>query len=209
MYAKGHGQYLWDTQGNRYLDCIAGYGVFNLGRNHPVVNQALQDLMNSDYPNLVKMDAPLISGLLAEEFIKRTPGMERVFFANSGAEGVEAAIKFARAATGKSRFIFMDHAYHGLTYGALSLNGDEHFKEGFGDMLQGCSMIHLNDLSALEYELKKKVMWPRLSLSLFKAKVYLSPMIPFSKTLRPCVKNTEAFLLRMKFKPVWVVQVDF
>lgn len=155
-YVRGKGAYLYDEKGNRYLDFIGGYGAFNLGRNHPKISAALKELLDLEYPNLVKMDAPLISGLLAQELVKRVPeGLEQVFFANSGAEGVETALKFSRAASKKPRTVFCKGAFHGLTYGALSVNGDEHFREGFGALLPGCTKVPFNDLSALEQELSQ------------------------------------------------------
>ncbi len=157
VYTKGEGPYLYDSDGNRYLDFICGYGVFNLGRNHPQINAVLKQALDLSYPNLVKMDAPLISGLLAEELVRRMPnGLEMVFFGNSGTEGIETALKFSRAATQKPRTLFAQGAFHGLTLGALSVNGDEHFREGFGKLLGGCDSVPFNDLEALEKELKKK-----------------------------------------------------
>jgi ornithine--oxo-acid transaminase len=84
------------------------------------------------------------------------PYMDKVFFANSGAETVEAAIKFARNATGRNEIVYCDHAYHGLTYGALSLTDDTNFRSGFGPLLQGCSVVPFNDLEALEKALSSK-----------------------------------------------------
>src|SRR3546814_14666520 len=78
------------------------------------------------------------------------PALERVFFCNSGAEAVESAIKFARMATGRSKILYCDHAFHGLTYGALPLNGSEVFRKGFGPLLPDCVQIPFNDLAALE-----------------------------------------------------------
>jgi ornithine--oxo-acid transaminase len=100
IYSRGQGAYLWDTEGNRYLDLLSGFSVFNLGRGHPVVKQAILDVVGMDRPNLVKMDCPLLAGLLAEELVRRMPsGLDAVFFANSGADAVDTALKFARAAT--------------------------------------------------------------------------------------------------------------
>src|SRR5580765_3366676 len=156
-YVRAEGPYLWDIEGTKYLDFLSGYGVFGLGRNHPDIRRALIDFMNADYPSLVKMEAPLLSGLLAEELKKRVPNeLDMVFFANSGAEGVETAIKYARCATGKPAIIHCQKAFHGLTYGALSLNGDESFRQGFAPFLTDCRAIPFDDLEALEAELRKK-----------------------------------------------------
>ena len=156
-YVRAEGPYLWDIEGTRYLDFLSGYGVFGLGRNHPEVRRVLIDFLNADYPSLVKMEAPLLAGLLAEELKKRMPNqLDMVFFANSGAEGIETAIKYARCATGKPGIIHCQKAFHGLTYGALSLNGDESFRAGFAPFLTDCRAIPFDDLGALEQELCKR-----------------------------------------------------
>lgn len=155
-YVRAQGPYLWDTQGNQYLDMLSGYGVFSLGRNHPEVRQALVDLMQADYPSLVKMEAPLLCGVLAEELKRRMPNqLDMVFFTNSGAEGVETAIKYAKCATGKPAIVHCKKAFHGLTYGALSLNGDESFREGFGPFMPDFRAVPFGDLEALERELAR------------------------------------------------------
>jgi acetylornithine/succinyldiaminopimelate/putrescine aminotransferase len=156
IYTRGEGAYLWDAEGNRYLDLLSGYSVFNLGRGHPVVKQVLHELIDMDRPNLVKMDCPLLSGLLAEELVKRmSPGLDAVFFGNSGADAVDTAIKFARAATKRPRVLYLDHAFHGLTIGTLSINGGAGFREGFEPLMPGFDMLEMNDLDALERELQK------------------------------------------------------
>lgn len=155
-YVRAEGPHLWDVEGTRYLDMLSGYGVFGLGRNHPDVREILKDFLDLEYPSLVKMEAPLLSGVLAKELKKRMPNdLDMVFFTNSGAEGIETAIKYAKCATGKPAILHCSKAFHGLTYGALSLNGDESFREGFGPFMPGCRAIPFNDLSALEAELRK------------------------------------------------------
>ena len=155
-YTRAEGPYLWDTHGEKYLDLLGGYGVFGLGRNHPEVRRILKEFLDADYPSLVKMEAPLLSGLLAAELKKRMPNdLDMVFFTNSGAEGAETAIKYAKCATGKSAIIHCKKSFHGLTTGALSVNGDDSFRDGFGPFLPDCRAIPFNDLSALEAELKK------------------------------------------------------
>jgi ornithine--oxo-acid transaminase len=155
-YVRAEGPYLWDVQGTKYLDMLSGYGVFGLGRNHPEVRRVLMDFLEMEYPSLVKMEAPLLSGLLAAELKKRMPNpLDMVFFTNSGAEGIETALKYAKCATGRPAIVHCKKAFHGLTYGALSLNGDESFREGFEPFLPECRAIPFNDLDALEQELRK------------------------------------------------------
>jgi ornithine--oxo-acid transaminase len=156
-YVRGEGCYLWDDQGNRYLDLLTGWGVFALGRNHPKVKSVLKQLLEMDRPNLVRMDCSLLSGLAAEKLCAHAGGdLSRVFFTNSGTETVEAALKFARCATGRQKIIYCDHAFHGLTLGSLSVNGAEFFRERFGEMIPGACMIPFNDLPSLERVLSSR-----------------------------------------------------
>jgi ornithine--oxo-acid transaminase len=155
-YIRAEGAYLWDVKGEKYLDLLSGYGVFGLGRNHPEVRRILKEFLDAEYPSLVKMEAPLLSGLLAAELKKRMPNeLDMVFFTNSGAEGVETAIKYARCATGRPAIVYCKKSFHGLSTGALSVNGDDSFREGFAPFLPECRAIGFNDLAALETELKK------------------------------------------------------
>jgi ornithine--oxo-acid transaminase len=154
-YVRGKGAYLWDDSGRRYLDMLAGYGVFNVGRNHPVVKQALIDVMESDASSLVQMEMPLLCGVMARELKRRVGyGLDNVYFCSTGAEGVESAIKFARRATGRNRIVYASSAFHGLTTGALSLNGTDIFREGFGE-LGGSAKVAFGDAEALERELAR------------------------------------------------------
>lgn len=156
-YVRAEGPYLWDVKGTQYLDFLSGYGVFGLGRNHPEVRRVLKEFLDLNYPSLVKMEAPLLSGLLAAELKKRMPNpLDMVFFTNSGAEGVETAIKYAKCATGRPAIVHCQKSFHGLSYGALSVNGDESFREGFAPFLPECRMIPYNDLESLERELRRK-----------------------------------------------------
>ena len=151
---RGEGAYLYDRAGARYLDLMSGYGVFAIGRNHPRVRDALIEVLNSQSPNLAQFDVSVLAGVLAERLLARTPWLDKAFFSNSGAEAVEAAIKFARYATGRSGIVHCAHSFHGLTYGALSLNGDEIFKKGFGPLLSNTREIPFDDLAALEAGLR-------------------------------------------------------
>src|ERR1700741_1478753 len=128
-FVRGQGQYLFDREGAKYLDLLSGFGVFAIGRNNPKVHDALRQVLDLELPNLVQMDVPTLAGVLAERLLARVPHLEKAFFANSGTECVEAAIKFARAATGRSGLAYCGHAFHGLSYGALSMNGDTIFRK--------------------------------------------------------------------------------
>ena len=155
-YVRAEGPYLWDVQGTKYLDMLSGYGVFGLGRNHPEVRRVLAEFLALEYPSLVKLEAPLLCGLLAKELKRHVPDhLDMVFFTNSGAEGIETAMKYARCATRRPAILYCEKAFHGLTYGSLSLNGDESFRAGFEPFLPDCRKIPFNDLDALERELRK------------------------------------------------------
>jgi len=156
-YTKATGQYLYDQDNQEYLDCLSGFGVFAVGRNHPTVISALQETLTLELPNLVQMDVSLLSGLLANKILETTPdNLNKMFFCNSGTEAVEAAIKFSRYTTKREKIVYCDHGYHGLTMGSLSLVGEEVFREGFGPFLPGCSSVPFNNLEALESALSNK-----------------------------------------------------
>jgi ornithine--oxo-acid transaminase len=150
-YVRAQGAYLFDRDGRRYLDFLAGFGVFALGRCHPGIEQALRDAIECALPNLVQMECSPLSGLLAEALVARMPTDDyRCFFTNSGAESVETILKYARCATKRSRILFADHAFHGLTMGALSLNGAHEFRDRFGTLLPGCQSVPFGDLDVLQ-----------------------------------------------------------
>ncbi|HLY74759.1 MAG TPA: aspartate aminotransferase family protein [Planctomycetota bacterium] len=155
VWARAEGCYLWDADGQRTLDCVSGFCVSNIGHNHPVVRQALKDALGETFPNLIQLDCSLLSGLLAEALVKRIPWLDMVFFANSGSEAIEAAIKFARASTGRQRVLYADHSYHGVTYGALSVTGHAMWREGFEPLVPDTAPVPYGDADALEKELSR------------------------------------------------------
>ena len=154
IYTRADGAYLYDDEGRDYLDMLAGFGVFALGRHHPVIRQAIHDVIDAGLADLTQFDAPPLAGVLAEQLLAKAPHLDRVYFGNSGTEAVEAALKFARYATGRRRIIYCDHAFHGLTTGSLSVNGAAEFRKGFDPLLPD-SAIPFGDLAALERELKR------------------------------------------------------
>jgi acetylornithine/succinyldiaminopimelate/putrescine aminotransferase len=153
-FVRGQGAYLFDAAGARYLDFIAGYGACFVGRNHPAIARALHDAIESELPNLVQMDSCAVAGLLAHALLEVAPrSVEMAYFASSGAEAVETAIKFSRRHTGKRRIIYLDNAFHGMTCGALALNGTAEFRAGFGPLLPGTAAVPPNDIPSLAAEL--------------------------------------------------------
>ncbi|MGH2915070.1 MAG: aspartate aminotransferase family protein, partial [Solirubrobacteraceae bacterium] len=155
-WVAGEGPYLIDSLGERYLDLICGYGVFALGRNHPDISAAVRQVLDARTANLPQLGTSLLPGVLAEQLLALAPGSVAAMVpANSGTEAVEAALKISRAATGRARILYTDHAFHGLSLGSLSLNGNEEFRAGFGPLLPGCEQVPFGDLDALERELAR------------------------------------------------------
>lgn len=153
-WTRGEGAHLIDADGTRYLDLLCGYGTFAVGRNHPDVVAALHGLLDAGSANLPQLGVSVLPGALAEALVSRAPArIVAMVPANTGTEAVEGAIKLARAATGRPRILYATHAFHGLTLGSLSLNGDENFRDGFGPLLPGCDPVPFGDLDALRREL--------------------------------------------------------
>lgn len=156
-YRSARGSYLYDAAGRAYLDLHSGEGFASLGHNHPDVRDVLQATLAADLVDGVQLHYSALAGMLAEALSARLPdGLEATFFASTGAEAVDSAMKFARAATGRPRLLSCDASFHGVTYGPLSLVGDEFFQEGFGPLLPGCARVPFGDLERLEAELRAK-----------------------------------------------------
>lgn len=154
VYERAEGAYFYDADGNDYLDMLAGFGVMGLGRHHPVVRKALHDVVDAGLADLTRFDCQPLPGLLAEKLLAHSPHLDRVFFGNSGTEAVEGALKFARFVTGRPRVLYCAHAFHGLTTGSLSVNGESAFRDGFAPLLPDTA-VPLGDLDALERQLRK------------------------------------------------------
>ncbi|HUB35692.1 MAG TPA: aspartate aminotransferase family protein [Solirubrobacteraceae bacterium] len=156
QWRGGEGAHLIDAEGERYLDLFGGYGVFAIGRNHPRAIEAVREAMAARTGNMPQLGVTLLSGVLAQELLGRAPAsVGAMVAANTGTEAVEAAIKIARAATGRPRILYAEHAFHGLTLGALSINGNEEFRDGFGPLLADCTAVLWGDLEALRGELER------------------------------------------------------
>jgi ornithine--oxo-acid transaminase len=156
-YERCLGTELFVEDGRRVLDFLSGYCVHNIGHNHPDVVRALQAELERCGPAMIQTHVADLAGELAEKLCMRGGGrLAKVFFASSGSEGVEAAIKFARAHTRRAGVLSAEHAFHGLTCGALSLMSDKFWTEGFGPLLADTAAIPFGDLGALQRELKSK-----------------------------------------------------
>jgi len=151
---RGKGAYVWDADGRRYVDCLSGIGVNNLGHCHPAVVEAIQKqaetLLHVSNLYLIKPQAELAKLLCENTFASK------VFFANSGAEAIEGALKLARkyarkqGHAGRFGFVSLENSFHGRTFGAVSATGQPKFHEDFEPMLPGFRYVPLNDLEAAE-----------------------------------------------------------
>jgi ornithine--oxo-acid transaminase len=154
-YVSSQGSYLYGADGRAYLDFHTGEGFASLGHNHPDVRDTLHATLDAGLIDGVQIHYSPLAGMLAEALTERLPdALDAVFFASTGAEAVDSAMKFARAATGRERFLSCENSFHGVTLGPLSLVGDEFFKERFGPLLSGCARVPFGDLDALEAELR-------------------------------------------------------
>ncbi len=154
----GEGAHLIDSNGNRYLDLLGGLGVFAIGRNHPEAILAIEEVLAARTANLPQFGVTLLNGVLAEQLLALAPSsVSAMVPANTGSEAVEAAIKIARAATGRPRILYAEQGFHGLALGVLAINGHPEFCEGFGPLLPGCDPVPFGDLDALERELRSDV----------------------------------------------------
>jgi len=155
IWVRAEGAYLFDADGNRYLDMLGGFGMYNVVRNNPRIRAALVEALALETPGSVQLGVTSLPGLLAEALLARTPDrLERVLFTSSGTEAVEAALKLGRAATKRTRVLSADHGFHGLTLGSLSANGNPEFSARFGPLLPGFARVPFGDLDALERELR-------------------------------------------------------
>lgn len=158
-FTQAEGCWLIDAEGGRTLDCDAGNAVFAVGRNAPEVRAAVRSLLDAGPANWVTGSPALMSGLLAEAIAAEMPaGLSRVLFTNTGSETVEAAMKLARLATGRTRFLCLDGDFHGLTLGALSITDPSSrlalTARGVGPLLAGCEGLPWGDADALERALE-------------------------------------------------------
>ncbi len=156
-YIKGEECYLYDSENNKYLDCIANYGAVPFGYNPKEIWDCIMEVKDSGEPSLVQPSSLKAAGELAERLIELAPGdLQYVTFSNSGTESVEAAIKLCRSATGRKGILTTKNSFHGKTLGSLSATGNPDYQADFYAPVEGFSAIEYGNLEALEKELKEK-----------------------------------------------------
>ncbi len=146
-----------DIKGKEYYDFLSGHGSFNLGHNHPAILESLIQESQKGILNIYGIGSSMYMGELAEKLcLAAGDPFEIAFFSNSGTEAVEGALKIARAATGRSKILYCQAAYHGTTLGSLSMMGKGPWRKPFGPLLENFIEIPFNDLDALQDNLKKQ-----------------------------------------------------
>jgi ornithine--oxo-acid transaminase len=196
VYHRAEGAYLYDDRGERYLDFHTGEGVASLGHNHPRIKAALIDCLLNNLPDGIQTHYGALSGLLARELVRDLPEtLCKVEFTNSGAETVDTAMKFARSATRRPRFVSCAESFHGLSFGPLSLIGEDEFQEGFGPLLPGCCRVPFGDLERLEQELRKNDVAAFISEPIQGRTVKLPNADYFREAQRLCRKHGTLFIM--------------
>lgn len=156
-YERCQGAELFADDGTCYLDFLSGYCVHNTGHNHPYIVEALKQELDRSGPAMLQSHVPELAGELGQRLCALAGGkLTKAFFCSSGSEGVEAAIKFARATTKRDGLLYCEGAFHGLSCGALSLMDNAFWREGFGPLLADTKAIPFDDLAALEQQLRTR-----------------------------------------------------
>ena len=156
---RGEGVYVWDEEGNRYLDLTAGWGVTCIGHAHPVIKSALNEQSGRilQNPNSGLTYSPARAGLLSLLVEILPANMTRVFFSNSGAEANDAAIKLARKVTGRHKVIATKGSFHGRTISTASATGQAKHREKYNPLMPGYLFVPYNDVRALSSALDEDV----------------------------------------------------
>ncbi|MCP4137731.1 MAG: aspartate aminotransferase family protein [bacterium] len=156
-FVSAKGFEMYDDKGRVYIDFLSGYGVHNLGYNHPVVKETIKKILDRDVPGFSQVDCGFLTGLAAEQLVKTLPkGLNRVYFCSSGSEAVDAAVKLARAATKKKRVICCQNAFHGTTLSVLAMTDNPDRRDRFRPLIPGTMHVPPNDIDALKNALRWK-----------------------------------------------------
>lgn len=156
-FVRGEDCYVWDDEGKRYLDFVAGFGSLNLGHNHPAVHRAIETVLHENAPGFVQAGINPLAASLAEQLASLAPGkLDAVFFCNSGTEAVEAALKLARIESERSGFLYCRKSYHGKSLGSLSVTGNKNYQKPFGPLLENCEAVDFGDIASIKLALRSK-----------------------------------------------------
>ena len=197
QYTHASGAELYTTDGRVILDCLSGYCVHNTGHNHPYIVDHLVRELQRQSPAMLQSNVVESAGALARTLCELAGGkVTKAFFCSSGSEGVEAAIKFARARTGRTGMIYAAGAFHGLTCGALSLMGSDFWREGFGPMLADTYQVPFGDLHAMEQALRThQIAGVILEPIQAEAGIVVPPADYLLQVQRLCAKHGALFIL--------------
>jgi putrescine aminotransferase len=156
-FVRAEGLSLWDEDGRETLDFLACYGAVSLGHNHPDVRAAIEAVLQARPPHFLLTAPQPLAAELGRQLAELAPGdLQLCTFGSSGSEAVESALKLARAATRRGRFVSADRSYHGTTMGALSVTGSTRHRAPFEPLLDGCAQVPFGDAAAFERELRKR-----------------------------------------------------
>jgi putrescine aminotransferase len=156
VFVRAKGTSIWDSEGREYLDFLAGYGAINLGHNPPRLLQTMRDFLSEDVLNVVHVGPQVHAADLAADLAELARPLSMALFANGGAEAVEAAIKLARAATGRKEIVYAKGGFHGTNLGSLSVMGHSRLREPFEPLVPSCVEVPFGDLDRLERALKSR-----------------------------------------------------
>jgi acetylornithine/N-succinyldiaminopimelate aminotransferase len=201
LFEKGRGLYLWDSEGNRYLDFLSGIGVNALGHGHPAIRKTLQKQADK----LIHVSNLFFHEYQAELAKKLTKisGLDRAFFCNSGTEAWEGALKLARAYArsknnnghkAKWRLLALENSFHGRTFGSLATTGQEKYRQPFAPMMPGVGFVAFNDVEDLKRQFDGSVC--AICLETIQGEGGIRPLSPeFLQTARDLTKRTGALLI--------------
>jgi putrescine aminotransferase len=156
-FVRAEGLRLVDAEGVEVVDFLSGYGAGALGHNHPDVRAAVEEALAAPVPHFLLVSPQPLASALAQRLARLAPGdLSIVTLGSTGSEVVEAALKLARAATRRHRFVAAERGYHGTTLGALSIAGSRRSRKPFEPLLPGCVTVPFGDTAAIERELRRR-----------------------------------------------------
>ena len=194
IFVRGQGASLWDADGNEYIDCVAGHGVANLGHAHPKVAAAIAE-QSTQLVTLFETFYNDKRAALMDKITGLVPGLDRVFFCNSGTEAVEAALKFARVSSGRKDVIAAMRGFHGRTMGALSATYNKKYKEAFEPLVPGFSHVPFNNIAALEGAVTDQVAAVILEAVQGEGGVYLADPAYLQAARRICSERSALLII--------------